>query len=79
MALCLLTGDFGRPPFRHRAMPESHEPEGRDSELRDPEFSAGGAPPEGVSSRKFLGIPAWATAVGFAVLAALMYLLMLML
>jgi hypothetical protein len=45
--------------------------------LRDPEFTSAPDPAEGVSSRKFLGIPAWAAAVGFAVLAALMYLLML--
>jgi hypothetical protein len=48
------------------------------SELRDPEFTSSPTP-EGVSSRKFLGIPAWATAVGFAALAAIMYLIMLVL
>ena len=47
------------------------------SRLPDPEKTAAPKGESGVSQRRFLGIPAWATAVGFAVLAALMYLLML--
>jgi hypothetical protein len=46
--------------------------------LRDPEFTQD-PHGEGVSRTKILGVPAWAAAVGFAVLAALMYLLMLFL
>jgi hypothetical protein len=49
----------------------------RDSDLRDPEKTSAPSGSGGVSSRKFLGVPAWAAAVGFAALAALMYLLML--
>jgi hypothetical protein len=59
-------------------MVPSEKPPNEQDRLRDPEFTS--APtPEGTSQRRFLGVPAWAAAVGFAALAALMYLLMLML
>jgi hypothetical protein len=66
------------PPSVRKIMAEPEHRNDRKSELRDPEFTSSPTP-EGVSSRKFLGVPAWAAAVGFAALAALMYLLMLML
>jgi hypothetical protein len=58
-------------------MAERHPEDAAESRLPDPETTAAPEGERGVSSRKFLGVPAWATAVGFAALAAIMYLLML--